>query len=160
MYNDNQWVSWLSPESYDTRKQWYDDLNFGGSVDWAVDLNRTYGNNGTGDLEESGDDWPEHQPCPETQYADLDKLQEAQDGGSIPDYCVAPMTLDTLLAMLDTAYNNYTNVDNGYDEMFGYYVTYIEKIVPAVLENAFMWNMSITEDNALIPEIGYGMQCK
>jgi len=28
-----------------------------------------------------------------------------------------------------------------------------------MLTNAFMWKMSITNDNELIPEIGYGMYC-
>jgi hypothetical protein len=69
------------------------------------------------------------------------------------------MTLDTLIWMLDTAYDNYTDVNNGYDEMFDYYVKYIEKVVPSVLENAFMWNMSITGSNQLIPEIGPGFNC-
>ncbi|KAG8163304.1 hypothetical protein KVR01_006601 [Diaporthe batatas] len=155
IYNDNQWVSWLTPESYNERKAWYDGMNFGGSVDWAVDLNRTYGNNGTGDLQESDDDWEEYTPCPTKLYNNLDDLLGASD---LPVHCVAQMTLDTLIKMLDDAYNHYTDVNNGYDEMFGYYVTYIEKIVPAVLDNAFMWNMSITNQNALVPEIGYGMQ--
>lgn len=157
IYNDNQWVSWLTPDSYNKRKTWYDGMNFGGSVDWAVDLNRTYGNNGTGDLQESDDEWEEYKPCPTKIYNNLDDLIGASD---LPAHCIAQMTLDTLVKMLDVAYDNYTDVNNGYDEMFGYYVTYIEKIVPAVLENAFMWNMSITNQNALVPEIGYGMQCK
>lgn len=36
--------------------------------------------------------------------------------------------------MLETAYNNYTNVNNGYDELFGYYVKYIERITPVTLQ--------------------------
>ncbi|KAL3462744.1 glycoside hydrolase superfamily [Aspergillus heterothallicus] len=156
IYDSNQWVSWLTPDSYKARQQWYDDLHFGGSVDWAVDLNRTYSNNGTGDLEDSGDDWPAWEPCPSITFPYLEGLQTAQEAGAIPDHCVAQMTLDTLMWMLDTAYDNYTDVNNGYDEMFEYYVKYIEKVVPSVLENAFMWNMSITGSNQLVPEIGPG----
>jgi hypothetical protein len=128
-------------------------------VDWAVDLNRTYHNNGTGDLEDPGDDWPALEACPSITFPYLEGLQTAQVAGAIPDHCVAQMTLDTLIWMLDTSYSNYTDVNNGYDEMFDYYVKYIEKVVPAVLENAFMWNMSITGDNQLIPEIGPGFNC-
>jgi chitinase len=127
-------------------------------VDWAVDLNRTYGNNGTGDMQETGDDWPEFEPCPNIHFSYLEDLKTAQDAGKIPDHCVAQMTLKTLTILLQTAYDNYTDVNNGYDEMFGYYVKYIEKVVPAVLESAFMWNMSIPTD-AVVPEIGYGMTC-
>lgn len=134
-------------------------MNFAGSVDWAVDLNRTYANNGTGDLQEPGDDWPEYEPCPTFHYPYLEGIQTALDSGIIPKHCAAEKTLDTLLWMLDAAYNNYTDVNNGYDETFGYYVKYIESVVPAILENAFMWNMSITKDTEIVPEIGYGMNC-
>ncbi|KAL4804670.1 glycoside hydrolase superfamily [Aspergillus unguis] len=159
IYNGNQWVSWLTSDSYKARKEWYDSLNFGGSVDWAVDLDRTYGNNGTGDLEDSGDDWPEYEPCPNIWFGGgLDGLQEAVDSGSFPTHCIPVQTLRELLTMLDMAYGNYTDVNNGYDEMFEYYVKYIEKVVPSVLTNAFMWNISITNRNALIPRIGYGME--
>jgi hypothetical protein len=47
------------------------------------------------------------------------------------------MTLETLVKMLDVVYNNYADVINRYDEMYGCYVTYIEKAVPAVLTDAF-----------------------
>ncbi|KAJ5662800.1 hypothetical protein N7507_003531 [Penicillium longicatenatum] len=157
IYNDNQWVSYLTPDNYKARQQWYDDLHFGGSVDWAVDLNRTYGNNGTGDEATIGDDW-DYTPCPNIWFPYLEGLQAAQDGGAIPDHCVAQMTLDTLMSMLNTAYENYTDVNNGYDGMFEYYVKYIEKVVPSVLTNAFMWNMSTTtNNNQIIPDRGYGM---
>ncbi|PYI03570.1 glycoside hydrolase [Aspergillus sclerotiicarbonarius CBS 121057] len=49
IYDDNNWVSWLSPSSYASRRSWTDGLNFAGTSDWAVDLNQTYLNNGTGD---------------------------------------------------------------------------------------------------------------
>lgn len=127
-------------------------------MDWASDLNRTYSNNGTGDLEDTGDGWENLEPCPSTVFPYLEGLQTALDSGAIPDYCIAEMTLDTLIWMLDRAYGNYTDVNNGYDEMFDYYVKYIEKIVPAVLNNAFMLNMSTTGENALVPDDGYGMQ--
>ena len=61
--------------------------------------------------------------------------------------------------MFNIAISNYTNVNNGYNRLFGYYVTYIEKVVPYMLTNAFMWNISITGAYQPFPEIGYGMQC-
>lgn len=158
IYNNNQWVSWLTPESYSARQQWYDELHFGGSVDWASDLNRTYSNNGTGDLEDTDDGWENLEPCPSIVFPYLEGLQTAVDSGNIPEHCIAEMTLGTLIWMLDRAYGNYTDVNNGYDEMFDYYVKYIEKIIPSVLNNAFMLNMSTTRDGQLIPDDGYGMQ--
>jgi len=110
--------------------KWYEGMNFGGSTDWAVDLNHTYGNNATGDLQCSDNDWAEYDPCPTTLYNNLDDLLNAQD---LPTHCIVQVTLDTLIKMFDIAYDNYMDVNNGYDEMFGYYVTYIEKVVPACL---------------------------
>lgn len=161
IYNDNQWVAWLTHESYLARQQWYDGMNFGGSVDWAADLNRSYGNNGKGDLEESEEDWPSPEPCPDYYYPYLEGLQTGIDSGIVPKRCIPQMTLDTLISELDMAYDNYTEVDNGYDEMFEFYVKYMEKLVPSVLEHAFMFNTSITEDpNYTVPKPGDGMHCE
>lgn len=158
IYNGNQWVAWLTPESYESRRSWYDDMHFGGSVDWAVDLDRSYANNGEGDLE-SDEDWPDPELCPTTKYSTLHDLQEALDGTSIPNRCIAYMTLDTLVRLLDDAWDAYNDVNNGYDEMFDYYVKYIEKVVPSVLEHAFMFNTSITEDpDYAVPKPGDGMR--
>lgn len=55
---------------------------------------------------------------------------------------------------------NYTDVNNGYDEMFGYYVTYMKKLVPQVLSNNFMFNLSTTGKYANVPDPGYGMDSK
>ncbi|KAJ3557281.1 hypothetical protein NPX13_g9959 [Xylaria arbuscula] len=138
IYNKDQWVAWLKPESYDARKDC---------------------KGGTGDLEEPEEDWPGYELCPETVYESLDDLQSAQKAGDVPDSCVPHMTLDTIGWLMDAAYNDYEDVNNGYDEVFDYYVDYIEKVVPAVLTNAFMWNLSISEPETW-PEQGYGMECK
>lgn len=140
---------------------WYDDLNMGGNADWAVDLNRTYNSNGMGDLSGTGEEWPSHEPCPRKHYVSLGDLLDAQESGFVPNHCIAQMTLDTLVGLLDEAYNDSDDVNNGYDETFDYYVDYIEKVVPATLTNAFMWNMSTTPQNQLWPNRGYGINdCK
>jgi len=43
VYNDTQWASFLTPESYASRVGWAGQLNLGGTVDWAVDLDDDYG---------------------------------------------------------------------------------------------------------------------
>ncbi|KAK3938836.1 glycoside hydrolase superfamily [Diplogelasinospora grovesii] len=150
------WVSWLTPGSYNDRQSWYDSMHFGGNADWAIDLNVTYSNDGTGDLVDGDDDWPQFEPCASMTFSTLEDLQNAQ-GGIGDARCVSLYTLQTLIAMLDTAYANYTDVNNGYDAVFGYYVTYMMKLVPEILENAFMWNMSTTGQYAVVPNVGYGM---
>lgn len=43
VYNSVQWVSWMSKDRYDSRVAWVKGLNFGGTVDWAIDLDADYG---------------------------------------------------------------------------------------------------------------------
>jgi hypothetical protein len=47
-------------------------------------------------------------------------------------------TLQTLIRMLDTANTNYSDLNNGYDDVFDHYVTYINKLVPKILDDVFM----------------------
>lgn len=60
---------------------------------------------------------------------------------------------------MTTAYNNYTDVNQGYDDVLGYYVTYIKQLVPDVILHNLMfdWNASPT-DRPLAN--GPGMQCR
>ncbi|KAK4145065.1 uncharacterized protein C8A04DRAFT_27060 [Dichotomopilus funicola] len=43
VYGGDQWVSWLSKSSYQARLDWIRGLNFGGTSDWATDLDADYG---------------------------------------------------------------------------------------------------------------------
>ncbi|CAD0113390.1 unnamed protein product [Aureobasidium uvarum] len=89
-------------------------------------------------------------------FKNLDDLSAAADG--LRSDCIAVYTLETLITMLDAAYANYTSVNDGYDEEFGYYVTYIKKLVPAVLGNSFMFDESHATKYMAIPPVGTGMQ--
>jgi chitinase len=165
IYNKTNWISWLSPSSYASRRSWTDGLNFGGTSDWAVDLNETYSNNGIGSAIDSGyddDDDDDYTACNYTiTFDSLDDLSAA--AGNLRSDCVAVYTMQVLIDMLDTAYDNYTNVNNGYDDLFGHYVTYIDKLVPQLLEDAFMFNITSDDEDwkneGLLPELGYGMDC-
>lgn len=42
VYNGLEWVSWLTKSSYDSRVSWVTGLNFGGTSDWAIDLDGAY----------------------------------------------------------------------------------------------------------------------
>lgn len=63
------------------------------------------------------------------------------------------------MTMLDVAYADYNSVNDGYDEEYGYYVTYMKKLVPSVLDNIFMFDRASTTTNMNIPVTGEGMQC-
>ena len=61
--------------------------------------------------------------------------------------------------MLDAAYSDYKSVDDGYDREFGYHVTYMKKLVPAVLGNSFMFDEAHATRAMIMPPLGPGMQC-
>ncbi|KAF2734823.1 hypothetical protein EJ04DRAFT_492871 [Polyplosphaeria fusca] len=45
VYDNVQWVSYLTKPRYDGRVNWVRGLNFGGTSDWAIDLDADYGEN-------------------------------------------------------------------------------------------------------------------
>lgn len=90
-------------------------------------------------------------------YKDLDNLSDASK--SLRTDCIAVYTLETLITMLDAAYADYKSVDDGYDKEFGYYVTYMKKVVPSVLGNSFMFDESHATSALHIPPLGPGMKC-
>lgn len=53
VYDDVQWVAWMSRSMYESRVDWITGLNFGGIADWAVDLEAEFGD---GDGSDGGDD--------------------------------------------------------------------------------------------------------
>ena len=70
VYNSIQWISWMTKELYDSRVSWVRGLNFGGTSDWAIDLDADYstgdtpggGDNGSGPIYISPDIYTEPDP--------------------------------------------------------------------------------------------------
>lgn len=91
-------------------------------------------------------------------FNDLDALNTA--ASNYEAACLSVYSLQALISMLDTAYDNYTSVNDGYDEEFGYYMTYIKNLVPVVLDTNFMFNGTNKANPGAFPPLGYGMNCK
>jgi len=96
--------------------------------------------------------------------ADLQTAIDAKPGssgakGTIRTDCIAAYALEALISMLDTAYNNYTIVNDGYNKEFGYYIAYMKNVVTTTLNDVLMFDVS--DDNSLqvLPALGPGMQC-
>nr|QDJ94335.1 chitinase chiC2 [Cordyceps cicadae] len=49
VYDDVEWVSWMTEPRYQYQVRWVTRLNFGGVSDWAIDLDADYGSRGDGD---------------------------------------------------------------------------------------------------------------
>lgn len=108
VYDGDNWVSFLTTESYDKRQDWVDSENFGGTSDWAVDLNATYVAEDYEDL--VSDDY---QPCDMTKsFKDLDDLQRyisiVNTLTSVPQQCIDIYAMSALISMYDAANGEWT----------------------------------------------------
>jgi len=129
VYNNLDWVSYMDDENKDQRTALFQYSNFGGITDWAVDL-QTFGDGDEDDDdEELGDNQP---PCDYSlSFNSLEDLGNVADQYSI--YCSEIYTVKTLSGELSGALARYTNIDNGYDSLFDYYVDYMEDMISATL---------------------------
>ncbi|KAL9573156.1 hypothetical protein ACKAV7_002841 [Fusarium commune] len=119
LFYGNNWVAYMSDTTKKSRIAHYQGLNFGGTVDWAVDLQQFTDD----DLDPDGDDdLPDTTPlaaCSAT-YSTFEDLDA--HASSIPQHCVAQYTITVLKALLTETLNNYTTLLNeGYDKKFGIY---------------------------------------
>ncbi|KAG5790187.1 hypothetical protein H9Q69_010751 [Fusarium xylarioides] len=119
LFYGNNWVAYMSDTTKKSRIAHYQGLNFGGTVDWAVDLQQFTDD----DLDPEGDDdLPDTTPlaaCSAT-YSTFEDLDA--HASSIPQHSVAQYTITTLKALLAETLNNYTTlISDGYDKKFGIY---------------------------------------
>ncbi|KAE8376069.1 glycosyl hydrolase family 71-domain-containing protein [Aspergillus bertholletiae] len=70
---------------------------------------------------------------PDLTFSSWDALEKAS--GNIRSACMPMYATQGLMDILDTALANYTDVDNGYDEKFGYYAKYLRSMVPGAISN-------------------------
>ncbi|KAK4118597.1 glycoside hydrolase family 18 protein [Parathielavia appendiculata] len=150
VYDDLEWVSFMTDVTKESRTSWYQSLNFGGVSDWAVDLDRDWGSSGIGD---SVDEDDEGLFCdPEVHFDSLQALEAA--AATVIPGCHIIYTLDVLGDMLDAAVARYNDVNNGYDSKFDSYVRYLKNALPYQLERWAHWRGPL-EGNDLL---GKGQQ--
>ena len=120
VYDDTEWVAFMNESRRQFRTQIYQGLNFGGIIDWAVDLNS--GDGDDGDLDDTEDLPPVDFPIPicDKTYPDLDALDA--DASNIPDLCRPRYTLQALNKLLGDSMTKYNDlVTHGYDNRFKTY---------------------------------------
>ncbi|KAH8692178.1 glycoside hydrolase family 18 protein [Talaromyces proteolyticus] len=120
LFNGTTWIGYMTDTTKSTRTEFYKGLNFGGTIEWAVDLEQW-----TGDNEAPlgiDNELPATSPieaCDAT-YNTLEDLDGAAP--DIPSHCVLPYTLTALNNLLSEAMTNYTSLNNdGYDSKFKTY---------------------------------------
>lgn len=136
VYNDTQWVAYMDPYIKSVRHTAYAALNLGGTSEWAIDL-ESYDTDDGDDVDEFDSDTNSTAPCDYSLSFDtLADLEAVADQYSV--YCAEIYGLTALSAELTAAYANYTDVNNGYDDVFSYYVEYVGGEVPTAITN-FMY---------------------
>ncbi|KAH6608594.1 hypothetical protein Trco_001940 [Trichoderma cornu-damae] len=131
IYNETEWVAYMSKSVKDSRTKKYRDLNFGGVSNWAVDLE---------------DWWPDRYDVDGTEKDDTDGLDGLFDTcddtyGSledIPKYmggrCSSFYLVTLLSSDLSRALEAYREVSDGYDDKFNWYVDWVIEGIDPLLE--------------------------
>ncbi|RYP14310.1 hypothetical protein DL765_006475 [Monosporascus sp. GIB2] len=137
VYNNDEWVAYLSANTKKSRTDYYKSLNFAGISDWALDL----WNDGLQPDDDSGGDLDQEDNFVSCDVSrTISSLDDMAKDSSIPIYCRGFYTLTVLLRLLEQAKTNYTKADNGYNALFGFYSKYYHELVPYQIQHCTGWS--------------------
>lgn len=134
------WAGWMTDETKKRRIDWITDLNFGGVVDWAIDLGAVYDgpkpdDNETGfgfwdvpDVTCNPDKWP-------LTLGLFDKYPEF-----VPGPCRAQAILKLLVDELGYAVDAYNEASEGFDDKFKYYAEWVKDNIDPSLQTFMRGN--------------------
>ncbi len=150
IYDDDQWVSYLTDEEYDSRMKKWHSLGFGGISDWAADLDKDWGDDGKALQSADGDSAADPPACDWAKsYNNLENL--SKDAPGMSAICAQYYALKVLNKMVGDVQNRYNDINSGYDDKFQAYIRYIKDIAPAGIDGYM-----IAKDGSM----GEGTQCK
>lgn len=129
-WNGN-WVAYMDDFTKYTRISWVKGLNFGGTTDWAVDL-QEFQDLIDDDGEDDSDIDNEVDIDCDKEYASFNDL--VADINNVPSVCAAEYAIGTMSGMLDETLKQYDEIKKDYDGKFGYYAGYIDELVNPQLE--------------------------
>ncbi|KAH8879284.1 glycoside hydrolase [Thozetella sp. PMI_491] len=117
VYNDLEWVAYMSDITKSARQVLYSLYNFAGTTDWAIDLQSFDGDayyDNPGDMDD-----PPAVTCDAT-YSSLDNVQNDKD--KIPEDCMAAYVMEGLAAELEKGIADYDDImKTDYGTKFGYF---------------------------------------
>jgi hypothetical protein len=126
VYDETEWVGYMTKITKSTRRTHWQAKNFGGTIDWAVDLQDfTDDIDGPDGPDEDEEDNLPTQPC----AANYTKLEDVQrDAGQLPYVCLNLYILQALQSTLQSSLTGYDNlVKEGYDNKFNTYASAVAK---------------------------------
>lgn len=127
VYNDTEWVAYMTDSVKSSRISKWQGLNFAGTVDWALDLAEFSDADFLGpdgnctDCEDEVTPLHPWTPCDDGPFDNLDTLSD-DTINSWPVHCRSQYTLEALGGLLKVSMDNYTDMmNNGYDDKFKTY---------------------------------------
>ncbi|KAK6077699.1 glycoside hydrolase family 18 protein [Seiridium cupressi] len=153
VYNDTEWVAYMSDEVKASRTALWNSYNFRGTVDWAIDLieflddDNPDGGCESGEYDDDGncegygyyEGMMEWTACDDGPFDFDDLTDDVID--SWPSWCAAEYILSALQSLLDTTLSDYTDmINNDYDDKFE---TYTESVADSASSQVY----SFMEDN-------------
>ncbi|KAG5804982.1 hypothetical protein H9Q74_010194 [Fusarium xylarioides] len=130
IFDDTNWVAYMSEETKQGRTAKYKSLNFGGTSDWAIDLQEEWADthNVDGDIDDDENELELIEPC-DKEYDSIDDIPSSTSG-----HCVAPYILGSLSKELSVAIKDYKEVSKGYDDKFKWYVDWVKEGIDMALD--------------------------
>ncbi|KAG7433883.1 Killer toxin subunits alpha/beta [Fusarium oxysporum f. sp. raphani] len=133
IFDDTNWVAYMSEKTKQGRTAKYKSLNFGGTSDWAIDLQEEWADTHNVDGDDNDEDeddvgWESFAKCNE-KYNAVDDIPSSTSGR-----CVAPYVLGSLSKELAIAVKDYKEVSKGYDDKFKWYVDWVKEGINTALD--------------------------
>lgn len=132
--DNTDWVGFMMPDTFAAHMAMFQKDNWGGTVEWAIDLNA---DSHSGTTIDNPDDDPDVAPlCDWSRtLSSLDQVVNC----NYPALCGTVHALDVLSRDLDAVKTEYNDANNGYDALYGYYKKYTTKMIQPSLDS-FMEN--------------------
>lgn len=136
VYDNTEWVAYMSDEIKAKRTKKYQAMNFGGTSDWAVDLQAFLPNGVDPEAPPPSEIDSNLESC-DSDYATLDDV--ANDAGKISSRCAPIYVLRILKRLLDESLASYDDImHDGYDKKFDLYAKTVAGMGPSALRDYFV----------------------
>ncbi|KAK4663433.1 hypothetical protein QC763_608300 [Podospora pseudopauciseta] len=150
VYNDYEWVAYMSEQTKAQRERYYESLNMRGSTDWAVDLQSFDTDQWYGvvdpleGLEPDDIDLLFPNDCPERNFKTLEEIEKAKD---VDAHCTGGYMIEALANMLEKAVSDYDAImKTDYDKKFGYFAKAVKESWAAKLRE-FYYDSKVNNDD-------------